>query len=623
MMGSMPDLYPLTSIQIGDTKSYLSQAYLYFAPTSKKFVILVDNQSWREKDHSTTIRIWGLVLTKYRMSPFRNNRALLKSQSLKCLSNNCLSNERNIFKWMAMTCTNNLKRKAAFSFMDLRKVLHGFIVFEVSWKNVRGINYLNELQTDASIALEVKLIRKWEFNDVNHALSCLPSWFSGTPFETQALQGSLAYLDGVVPCSSPFVAVSSGELILTNSFRSEMLCEDEFFDVVECTMDTYEDCSTELQEQNLEKEHVTDKVEVESVGYNDKLLLIQFNDRDLPSKLRQIITSDLRLLTLLESGLPSWVIFLQSYPFFCKFYHPWMRPLVRTLYVIISLITLMIGFYDLYKNVPLLKATASHLCGPLFRWIEAWEMISRIRYLGTMLFLQNFQKSVQWMMMTIRTVKTTVFFVTQPLIGPLKELAEFISPIFSTGGHFFGTVGYAVTYMCSVLADLLETVFTPFGFIFSYLLTTVSFLWAILYSLVELLIVPTQYCRMGATYMASLVSDIYRSTIFGSSVMVRSARQLKKVAKAKPSSSELSFWHSLSKDLLSKVFRALRSVIFGIATFFTSCNRHRLSTYNYLTAMMWRLRLRLRLARCNCSKREEPHLRSLDVQVNEECDRCK
>lgn len=256
-----------------------------------------------------------------------------------------------------------------------------------------------------------------------------------------------------------------------------MLCEDEFFDVVECTMDTYEDCSEEFQEQNT-KEPVTDEIEVESVGYSDKLLMIQFDDRELPSKLRQIITSDLRLLTLLESGLPSWVIFLQSYPFFCKFYRPWMRPMVRTLYVIISMITLMIGFYDLYKNVPLLKATASHLCGPLFRWIEAWEMISRIRYLGTMLFLHNFQKSFQWLIMSLRTLKALVFFVTQPFIGPLEELAEFISPIFSTGGYFFGSVGNAVTYVFSIIADFLETILSPFGFVFSFLLTAgISFLY--------------------------------------------------------------------------------------------------------------------------------------------------
>ena len=46
-------------------------------------------------------------------------------------------------------------------------------------------------------------------------------------------------------------------------------------------------------------------------------------------------------------------------------------------------------FYDLYKNVPLLRDTASHICGPLIDWIEDWDKISRVRYLGTMLFIQD------------------------------------------------------------------------------------------------------------------------------------------------------------------------------------------------------------------------------------------
>lgn len=34
--------------------------------------------------------------------------------------------------------------------MDLSKALHGFLVFEVAWKDVHGINYLNELQVPPS-----------------------------------------------------------------------------------------------------------------------------------------------------------------------------------------------------------------------------------------------------------------------------------------------------------------------------------------------------------------------------------------------------------------------------------------------------------------------------------------
>ena len=72
---------------------------------------------------------------------------------------------------------------------------------------------------------------------------------------------------------------------------------------------------------------------MDATQYRDVLILFRFNDHDLPFKLKEIITSDLRLLTLLEAGLPSWVIFLQSYPGFCHLYRPWMCPLARTLYV--------------------------------------------------------------------------------------------------------------------------------------------------------------------------------------------------------------------------------------------------------------------------------------------------
>lgn len=38
------------------------------------------------------------------------------------------------------------KERTEFAMANLHEALHGFIVFEVSWKHVRGIKYLNELQ---------------------------------------------------------------------------------------------------------------------------------------------------------------------------------------------------------------------------------------------------------------------------------------------------------------------------------------------------------------------------------------------------------------------------------------------------------------------------------------------
>ena len=47
----------------------------------------------------------------------------------------------------------------------------------------------------------------------------------------------------------------------------------------------------------------------EAALYRDVLISLRFNDCDLPFKLKDIIMSELRLLTLLEAGLPSWVYF--------------------------------------------------------------------------------------------------------------------------------------------------------------------------------------------------------------------------------------------------------------------------------------------------------------------------
>lgn len=169
----------------------------------------------------------------------------------------------------------------------------------------------------------------------------------------------------------------------------------------------------------------------ETETYGDVLIVFKFKDPMLPFELQKIVTADSGLLKMLESGLPSWVIFLQSYPIFCQLYRPWMRPLCGTIYFVVSVVTVLIGFYDLYKNVPILKATAARLCGPLFEWIEAWEMKSRLKYLGTMLVLQNFEKAFRWLFMTVRAVRQLCLLLMRPLEEPLAMLVEVLLPAWS------------------------------------------------------------------------------------------------------------------------------------------------------------------------------------------------
>lgn len=161
-----------------DVQSYLSQAYLFFATYSHKFLILVDNHSWRmHNNHSKSthlrelfatkviafllfpslsrISVLGYIflivvfaLTQYRTSPFKNSRALLRRVSARYKDNSISSNDerKKLYRWVTVVNSQRWRAKAFFSLVDLHVALHGFIVFEVRWEDIRGINYFSELQ---------------------------------------------------------------------------------------------------------------------------------------------------------------------------------------------------------------------------------------------------------------------------------------------------------------------------------------------------------------------------------------------------------------------------------------------------------------------------------------------
>ncbi|XP_026392765.1 uncharacterized protein LOC113288040 isoform X2 [Papaver somniferum] len=540
--------------------------------------------------------------------------------------------------------------------IELRRTLYGFIVFEVAWNDVRGINYLNELQTDTSFALETKFMKRWEFESIEEASSGISSWFSGTKNEHVIFQECLDLIEGEV-----FYDADEDFPISDSTGDGETACssdegmEDKHDSSVPCNFSEYsagmeyksllhnpppsngvyerilrkslsfggengassddtvnETFGTPRYSENVASACTTEAQNiVEPAHYKDVLILFRFNDRDLPFKLRDIIMHNLRLLTLLEAGLPSWVIFLQSYPLFCHLYRPWMCPLVRTLYVLISIVTVMIGFYDLYKNVPVLKATASRLCGPLFDWIETWEMISRIKYLGTMLFLHNFEIAVKWFLIFTRAIRSFISVLTQPMAGPVLEILDIFFPFWNTfmqtGEGIYSVIWLAIDSSYSLIVNLLEVVFMPMWSILSIIWSTASsVIWPIFVALYEILYAPLRVVLAFAKFSASAFSstfEVLREIWLSVSSMI----QLASASESTISTYEVSMWRSLWNDLFSQIFRATKSIIHGFVAFFAACNRHRLSIYNhtqqYLRRVSYPSATTLSQDSGNCSRR--------------------
>ncbi|CAH9072752.1 unnamed protein product [Cuscuta epithymum] len=631
-------VFPLTSLQIGDLQSYLSHLNLFLARESNKIYILVDNRPWLEDLISRPAHLWQLMVTKSRMSPFANTRGRKgkhgaeNMQGMQASPETSTLKSEKIQRWFSLVDAATVSRRRALLPVEklrnslllnnkLHRTLYGFIVFEVSWDDVRGLNYLNELQTDTSLAIEAKFMTRWEFDSASQAASCIRSWFPGTHAEQSILKeyldstiGEVFYdaeeiflctsdVDGSVEIVDGTNLTLSSETIENNPFctppppagphrkrkvfksctrRSGPFSEKSFCETIGSTH------GSQSSYYSSESEDI-----VEATQYKDVLVLFRFNDCELPFKLKDIIMSDLRLLTLLECGLPSWAIFLQSYPGFCRLYRPWMCPLARFLYVIISVITVLIGFYDLYKNVPLLKATASHLFGPLFDWIETWEMISRIKYLGTMLFLHNFQKAVKWFFMMARTVQSFFSIFTRPILEPLLEGLDFFLPFWSMCTELIGgclsIIWMALESSCSLVAEFLQIIFLPCWCLLSFFWNTVMFLlnhvfwfiWEILYFPIRLVLGLYSLVAGVCIFTYSVVLDLW--------VFLSSLLQFTSEVESTVTSYKASMWHSLWNDLFSQIFRAVRSILNGFVAFFTTCNRHRLSIYNHVQGFIKKL----------------------------------
>ncbi|KAJ3695943.1 hypothetical protein LUZ60_001320 [Juncus effusus] len=613
--------FPLTSLQIGDLQSYLSRLSIFLTPNRRKFYILVDNRPWLVDQDTKPTHLWQLMVTKSRRSPFANSKTRRKrSDSGKRLNyintprpNDVIINNTRSKWYSLLDAAMEQKRRTLLPVKSLKdskilnkelhRTLYGFIVFEVEWNNVRGINYSNELQTDTSMALETKFIKRWEFESIEQALTYLSSWYSGSFYERHLLR---EYLETMSPKDDIFHDAHSD-----NSTESESESNEESQSSISDDSSNYtpppqsgpykrrkimkhdKESYSEIissprssvpQSSPVSSDSENSNPSFESTTYKNAFILFRFNDPNLPFKLKDTIMSDLKLLTLLEYGLPSWVIFLQSYPLFCNLYRHWMCPFARFLYVTMSIITVLIGFYDLYKNVPLLKVTLSKLFGPFFDWIENWEMISRIKYLGTMLFLHNFEQAVKWTVKVTSSVKSVLTVLTKPVVGPFMEVLELVYPVWNL---LVETLDYFGSVIWLVLRSSYTVVIWPFVFLLSTLLSIANYvIYPVVWIFEEILSLPFRAVGGLASYIATLLVDIYyvlKESLLSLSTVFQFGSASKTAVTGV--SHEYSLIRSLWNDLFSQIFRALKSILYGFAAFFSACNRHRLSTYNYIVGV--------------------------------------
>ena len=73
-----------------------------------------------------------------------------------------------------------------------------------------------------------------------------------------------------------------------------------------------------------------------------------------------------------EASLPSWTVVLAQYT---GYYRPWQRKALRLISYVASVITVSIGFYDLYKHFPLFSFWLNEYMSEWASWLEQMIML--------------------------------------------------------------------------------------------------------------------------------------------------------------------------------------------------------------------------------------------------------
>ncbi|CAD7704505.1 unnamed protein product [Ostreobium quekettii] len=467
------------------------------------------------------------------------------------------------------------------------------VAFEVAWGDVQGMDYDNPLLVDGRIVLEAAMVARREFESMSHfqqfysEMMYSAGWLLHQPIPKPGLQGDGALHALSESRSVPemnlkaFVSPSGksqddrGRLEATTNVQNSLGARGQT--VVDGSDESSEcsDCSDWSSKTSQKAVTV----------YDYRTLTCHFSHSAMSSRLRPCVESDVRLLKLLEGGVPTWAVFLPACGFW---YRPWMRTVTWLVFIAVSTISLACGFYDLYMNVPFLKSAVLRLIDainlPAVDILEWLEVHVQVRLSILLTFLYG---------------KSPLFVATLRVCGNAwKVISNFLRPIALSISNFLRHVATSGWQLLSPLVFGLKTFATS-------LLTCISW---VLQSLLAMVQQPLAVLAYGAQCMAAAIEPLLSlvfvpwrlsMTMFlhlqkSCLSMFRVGRDVATTASAISASSQpgvawtwegvWASWLAIPADILAlfrtsalKVAKAVRSVANVLFHILQNANQHRIS----------------------------------------------
>ena len=138
-----------------------------------------------------------------------------------------------------------------------------------------------------------------------------------------------------------------------------------------------------------------------------------------------------KILAMYERGLPAWSVFMCSYGLP---YRHWMRNVMAYVIFFMSLITMLLGFYDLYKNIPAIHGFLHETFGPILDWFEEKVILRLSILLGYIVASSNhFTRFIKILFSPVIT--GPIYFIIElitsmlsPLVSVFGFLIDFLKP---------------------------------------------------------------------------------------------------------------------------------------------------------------------------------------------------
>lgn len=389
--------FPLTGLQVGRWLSafHFEDQLFLFHPSPEKLVFLaVNSEGWQNAN------------SQYFLSYTR--KKLLK-----------------MFKNSPFTTPVNKKfgKETNGSFLDRLGAQYGGLVgFEIDINEVEGIDYSNTIHSYGSrLTLEVNHAKKKWFCSLlkfcehyNIQQSALKSKYysPSLSFDSKSFATKSLHPEHFEFKPKPKKDFNNDEIFITltpNNIKKRRTKVRRSLSVIE---------SPELPKENFYEQSYHE------CKFSDFTIVAYFEDPIFPFFIKNLLKlpKNKFLLTKYERGIPSWAQFLPSYGLP---YRPWMRKVMAVIIFCFSFITMMLGFYDVYKNIPQLREVFSCVLGKFFQTFEDAVLIRLSVLLGYVIGTSQLFKSL------ILGIITFIPFMSDLLIGIGEQFQYLLSLVFS------------------------------------------------------------------------------------------------------------------------------------------------------------------------------------------------